>query len=294
MLENHGKSANCLIYRRVEQPGARAGQRCKSSTSRSSSRRITTGKATSSSGGRPGSLELDGLPLRHRARTAPHAQGARRERRDRGRRLRRDEHPRSRSSKIAARIKQPGHAGIVCLVGVQSNQFPRAMAHRARSSAPRASRSRSAASTSSGCISMLKELTPELKEAIDLGITLFAGEAEEQFEPFLQDVHAGKAKPLYNYMHDLPNLQGRRSPICRAARAALRRRAVVVRRRPRLPVPMLLLHHHQRPGPQVALARRRRHRAHRPRERRAGHLRGSSSPTTISPATRTGSRSSTG
>jgi hypothetical protein len=30
--------------------------------------------------------------------------------------------------KIAARIKQPGHSGIVCLVGVQSNQFPRAMA----------------------------------------------------------------------------------------------------------------------------------------------------------------------
>ena len=30
--------------------------------------------------------------------------------------------------KIAARIKAPGHSGIVCLVGVQSNQFPRAMA----------------------------------------------------------------------------------------------------------------------------------------------------------------------
>ena len=35
----------------------------------------------------------------------------------------------------------------------------------------------------SGCISMLKELTPELKEAVDLGIVLFAGEAEEHFEP---------------------------------------------------------------------------------------------------------------
>ena len=64
----------------------------------------------------------------------------------------------------------------------------------------------------SGCISMLKELTPELKEAIDLGITLFAGEAEEQFGSFLQDVHAGTAKPLYNYMHDLPNLQHQTIP----------------------------------------------------------------------------------
>ena len=59
---------------------------------------------------------------------------------------------------------------------------------------------------------MLKELTPELKEALDLGITLFAGEAEEQFEPFLQDVHAGTAKPIYNYMHDLPNLQHQTIP----------------------------------------------------------------------------------
>ena len=30
--------------------------------------------------------------------------------------------------RIAKRIKRPGHSGVVCLVGVQSNQFPRAMA----------------------------------------------------------------------------------------------------------------------------------------------------------------------
>ena len=35
----------------------------------------------------------------------------------------------------------------------------------------------------SGCMSMLKELTPELRQAVDLGITLYAGEAEEHFEP---------------------------------------------------------------------------------------------------------------
>ena len=64
----------------------------------------------------------------------------------------------------------------------------------------------------SGCMSMLKELTPDLKEAVDLGITLFAGEAEEHFESFLKDVHAGEAKPIYNYMHDLPNLQHQTIP----------------------------------------------------------------------------------
>jgi hypothetical protein len=59
---------------------------------------------------------------------------------------------------------------------------------------------------------MLKELTPDLKEALDLGITLFAGEAEEHFASFLQDADAGRAKPLYNYMHDLPNLQQQTIP----------------------------------------------------------------------------------
>ena len=59
---------------------------------------------------------------------------------------------------------------------------------------------------------MLKELTPELQEALDLGITLFAGEAEEHFESFLKDMHGGTAKPVYNYMHDLPNLQKQTIP----------------------------------------------------------------------------------
>jgi radical SAM superfamily enzyme YgiQ (UPF0313 family) len=107
---------------------------------------------------------------------------------------------------IVTRLTQPGHSGIVCLVGVQSNQFPRAMA------LAREFRSRGLAVAIggfhvSGCLSMLKDLTPELREALDLGIILFAGEAEEHFESFLQDIHAGEPKPIYNHMHTLPNLQ---------------------------------------------------------------------------------------
>ena len=49
--------------------------------------------------------------------------------------------------RIATQNQQLGHGGVVCLVGVQSNQFPRAMAIRG-DSAPKASRSRSAAFTS--------------------------------------------------------------------------------------------------------------------------------------------------
>jgi radical SAM superfamily enzyme YgiQ (UPF0313 family) len=113
--------------------------------------------------------------------------------------------------RIAKRIQEPGHDGLVCLVGVQSNQYPRAMAI-ARQFRERGVKVAIGGFHVSGCISMLKELPPELQEALDLGITLYAGEAEEHFESFLQDVHGGKAKPIYNYMHDLPGLQGQTVP----------------------------------------------------------------------------------
>ena len=113
--------------------------------------------------------------------------------------------------RIAERIRRPGHDGVVCLVGVQSNQYPRAMAL-ARQFRAKGIKVAIGGFHVSGCISMLKDLTPELKEAVDLGITLFAGEAEEQFEPFLKDIYAGTAKPIYNYMDALPNLQSQTIP----------------------------------------------------------------------------------
>jgi radical SAM superfamily enzyme YgiQ (UPF0313 family) len=113
--------------------------------------------------------------------------------------------------RIAARMKKRDHDGIVCLVGVQSNQYPRAMAI-ARQFRASGVKVAIGGFHVSGCISMLKELTPELQEAVDLGIILFAGEAEEQFEPFLQDVHHGTTKSIYNYMDALPNLQGQTIP----------------------------------------------------------------------------------
>ncbi len=113
--------------------------------------------------------------------------------------------------RIARRIQEPGHSGLVCLVGVQSNQSPRAMA------IARQFRARGVAVAMggfhvSGCLAMLKEPTSELKDAIDLGIILYAGEAEEHFAAFLRDVHGDAAKPIYNTMDDLPNLQEQTIP----------------------------------------------------------------------------------
>src|SRR6478736_6997362 len=102
------------------------------------------------------------------------------------------------------RIEEAG-AGFVGLIGVQSNQFPRALD---------LGRQFRAAGFPvviggfhvSGCISMLPDLTPELKAALDLGMTLFAGEAEGRMEGLLQDVASGTLKPIYNYLSDLPDM----------------------------------------------------------------------------------------
>ncbi|MEP3045715.1 MAG: radical SAM protein [Roseibium sp.] len=102
--------------------------------------------------------------------------------------------------------------GLVCLVGVQSNQFPRAF------EIAKQLRKQDVAVAMggfhvSGCLSMLKEIPQDLQEAHDLGITLFAGEAEEHFAALLKEAAAGDLKPLYNVMNDLPGLQNQVPPL---------------------------------------------------------------------------------
>lgn len=59
---------------------------------------------------------------------------------------------------------------------------------------------------------MLPDLTPELRNALDLGITLFAGEAEGRFEELLHAAYAGQLEGIYNFMNDLPTLEGTPTP----------------------------------------------------------------------------------
>jgi Radical SAM superfamily len=113
--------------------------------------------------------------------------------------------------RIAGAILREG-GGMVGLVGVQSNEFPRAMdiARRLRA---RGVPVCIGGFHVSGCISMLPELTAELKEAQRLGVSLFAGEAEGRLDVVLRDAHQGRLKPLYNHMADLPNIAGVPLPV---------------------------------------------------------------------------------
>src|SRR5450755_2958062 len=110
-----------------------------------------------------------------------------------------------------------GRKGMVGLVGVQSNQFPRAM-DIARPLRAAGIQVVIGGFHVSGCLAMLPEVPPELKEAMDLGISLFAGEAEGRLDEVLRDAWNGTLKPLYNYMDDLPSLDGVPMPILPAHR----------------------------------------------------------------------------
>jgi hypothetical protein len=100
-----------------------------------------------------------------------------------------------------------GGKGLVALVGVQSNQFPRAL-DLARPLRDAGIPVCIGGFHAAGSLAMLPEPPPELREAWDLGISIFAGEAEGRLDEVLRDAYAGRLKPLYNYTSDLPSMEG--------------------------------------------------------------------------------------
>lgn len=119
---------------------------------------------------------------------------------------------RIRPDVISRRIRGEGGRGLVCLVGVQSNQFPRAMdiGRQLRKAGIQVC---IGGFHVSGCVAMLPELPPDIRAAQELGISLFAGEAEYRLDGVLRDAWNGRLQPLYNYMNDLPGINGAPVPI---------------------------------------------------------------------------------
>jgi len=104
-----------------------------------------------------------------------------------------------------------GGGGLVCMVGVQSNQYPRAL-HIARRLREAGVPVAIGGFHVSGCLSMLPGMHESLQEALDMGCSLFAGEAEEHFDSVLRDAFSGTLQPVYNVMAKLPELQGAVTP----------------------------------------------------------------------------------
>lgn len=109
--------------------------------------------------------------------------------------------------KLIARLRRHRNFGLIALVGVQSNQYPRALD---------IARPFRAAGIPvviggfhvSGCLSMLDGGAIDLDRARELGISLFAGEAENRLADIVRDAAHGRLRPLYDFMQDLPGLGG--------------------------------------------------------------------------------------
>jgi hypothetical protein len=115
--------------------------------------------------------------------------------------------------RIVKMLRKAGGTALIGLVGVQSNQFPRAvdLARQFRAAGLPVCMG---GFHISGCLAMLPDMPPEMRAAQELGISFFAGEAEDgRLDRVLRDAWNGRLAPLYNHMDDLPALEGEPPPI---------------------------------------------------------------------------------
>src|SRR5204862_8341436 len=112
-------------------------------------------------------------------------------------------HTRVKIGQLLARFRRHRGFGLVALVGVQSNQFPRAL-DIARPFRAAGVPVMIGGFHVSGCLAMLPELQADLKVALGMGVSLFAGELEGRIDSNLTDGANQSMKPIYNYLKDLP------------------------------------------------------------------------------------------
>lgn len=120
---------------------------------------------------------------------------------------------RIRPDQLIAGIQRRGGKALICFTGVQSNQFPRAV-DLARPFLLAGLPVCIGGFHITGCMAMLPQMPADMREAADLGISFFLGEAEGgRFDPVLRDAYAGKLKPIYDHLKDLPSLPGEPVPV---------------------------------------------------------------------------------
>jgi len=108
---------------------------------------------------------------------------------------------------LLANLQRHDNFGMIALVGVQSNQYPRAL-DIARPFRAAGVLVAIGGFHVSGCLSMLDGKAIELDACRKMGISMFAGEAEGQFDGVLRDAAKGQLAPIYDFMKDLPGMEG--------------------------------------------------------------------------------------
>jgi radical SAM superfamily enzyme YgiQ (UPF0313 family) len=108
---------------------------------------------------------------------------------------------------LIARFRRHGDFGLVALVGVQSNQYPRAL-DIARPFREAGIQVAMGGFHVSGCLSMLDGRAIGLDACREMGIAMFAGEAESRLDMVLRDAAERRLAPIYDFTNDLPGLEG--------------------------------------------------------------------------------------
>jgi hypothetical protein len=114
--------------------------------------------------------------------------------------------------KLLARLRAHDGFGLVALVGVQSNQYPRAL-DIARPFREAGFAVAMGGFHISGCLSMLDGSAVELDACRAMGVAMFAGEAEGRLDRVLQDAASGQLAPVYDFLKDLPGLEDTPEPL---------------------------------------------------------------------------------
>jgi radical SAM superfamily enzyme len=111
---------------------------------------------------------------------------------------------------LLARFRRHGDFGLVALIGVQSNQYPRAL-DIARPFREAGISVAMGGFHVSGCLSMLDGRAIGLDACREMGIAMFAGEAETRLDIVLRDAAERRLAPIYDFTKDLPGMEG--SPV---------------------------------------------------------------------------------
>ena len=120
-------------------------------------------------------------------------------------------HTRVNVPALLGRLRRQGNFGLIALVGVQSNQYPRAL-DIARPFRQAGIPVVMGGFHVSGCLSMLDGHAVDLDACRDLGVSMFAGEAEGRFDAVLRDAAAGRLAATYDFLKDLPGMEGAPAP----------------------------------------------------------------------------------
>lgn len=114
---------------------------------------------------------------------------------------------------LAKTLKSSNQRALVCMAGVQSNQFPRAVDVSKRF-IENGIQVCIGGFHVSGVMSVVGNLTEELVAAQTLGVSLFAGEAESgRFDLVVKDAWDAQLQPLYEYQSDMVSLEDQPQPV---------------------------------------------------------------------------------